>query len=499
MMGFMKAFSLSKVSPRFWPIFGFAGLFVVMITLIVYRFWSWPGGLTAAEISAATTAGNLHPLHLTMEQVVNLPFTILQWLSIKVLGLSTFAIRLPAVVLAVLSVAGFVLITQRWFSKRYGAAAIISGLFVASMPAFLLLARSGTGTISVIFLMILVIASASEAIRCREPSVEHGKFAKYWATFCELALGLALVGLMYVPGGVYFVIGFVVLGLLHPKVRALSLRVRSWRSFVLLAVVPLILLSPLVWALASREGWDIAKALLDLNVTWSLESLKTVGLDIVNWRIGFNGLMLTPILGIAMAIVALVGLWRLARDFFSARTYLVLGLLVASLAMAASNPAFSYYLIVPLAFLLLIGAATLIDEWFTRFPRNPYARWLGTGLLAIVVSFATWSNVDQLRTSVDYNASVASAYSHEFSAVEKYISSHKDQTMQLVVAANEVDFYTILARDHTNVSVTTADSIKDDDNISTIVLTSSQHTLDGTPQYIMTSSFKENSVLARVY
>lgn len=498
----MSKFLSRKISSRFWAALGFAALAILVFTLLIYKFWNFPNGLSDAEIASATLAGNLDVKNFAAGGVVNLPWLLLQKLSIKIFGLSAFSLRLPAVMVAILAVAGVILIAYRAFAKKFGrTVAVVAGLLFATLPTFLLLARTGAAPIFTLFLLILIVAAAAEitTLDVGQPS------AKIRALVWKIVLGAALALVIYAPGGIYFAGAFVLVGLLHPKVRLMLVRVRLWKMAIG-AAVGLVILSPLILAIVAEIGRGdgaIWRSLLDIPAQWSAANFG-VALGIIGgWTPGFRGGILTPIANVALIILALVGLWRLAKSIFAARTYLIFSLLIVAFGLAFVDPAQSFLLILLLILLATVGVAALVDDWFSRFPRNPYARGLAVALLGALFVGVAWTNVGATVWALNYNRAAVYAYDQEFSAVARYAAQNNSPKIQLVVANSQRDFYAILARENPKLTVVSSDVFAKNPSPAAdaklLILNSAKVENPPVPREIITNAQAKNSVLMRIY
>ena len=78
-----------------------------------------PGGLREQEIKSVSQASMLSRQTLEPSMVVNLPYYLLQRLSIFVFGVSEFSIKLPSIALGTLTMLGiFMLIRRSYWQLR---------------------------------------------------------------------------------------------------------------------------------------------------------------------------------------------------------------------------------------------------------------------------------------------------------------------------------------------------------------------------------------------
>ncbi|MCL2038188.1 glycosyltransferase family 39 protein [Candidatus Saccharibacteria bacterium] len=498
---------------------GFGLLAILGLLLAGYRFWLLPNGLSAEEMSVAATAGHLSPLGLvkdygdSLAQLVNLPWVLTEWLSIKVFGFSTFAMRLPAVILMLLAATALIATIWKWSRANIAA---ISGLVILTSVMFMGMARSGTAAAMTTFLISLLVLSPTLLLSIKKTS--------RWTTVLKVLLCLAAAALVYSPGGLYIVVLLFLAGVLHPKTRFLVLRLKPWKLIVAI-VIGLVVLSPLLTGIILQmiDGeFGLLQSLLALNINWSWQNLSVFASAFVSVNSSWANSLLLPIVTIVELVVMILGLIKILTEVASARAYLLLALLLLALVLAAGEPSFIYLLFVPLALLLSIGFATLIRSWYKLFPRNPYARILATVLLAALIGGVALTNVMRYRDAQNYSAAVVYNYDQEFETLRGYLREHEDFSGSLIVEPEQERFYQLLTRKFDKLEIKT--NVEENEKnliildsagiVPEIVLkqNSEQTESEGgesaeeivsrekmLPQKILTNGLSRDSVLVRMY
>ncbi|MCL2280376.1 glycosyltransferase family 39 protein [Candidatus Saccharibacteria bacterium] len=471
---------------------GFGVLFLLLFVVVIWQFWTLPDGLSAGEMTAATAAGHFS-FSKVFSETVNLPWTILEWLSIKILGASTFAFRLPAVILMILSAGGLILLLKKWSRDNI---AVISGFLTVTSVLFISLSRSGTPAVMTTFLVVMILLSALTIIRSIErfgEDNEKNQTRRTWRTLlAKITLSVALALLCYQAAGVYLVAMFVVMGVLHPKTRLIFIKSKLWKIIVG-ALTGLVVMTPLVLGFITG-GLVVVKQWLMVDGTWSWGQLSTNLSTMFGLEIGFVGGFITPVVTLVSLIIVLLGLMKTITDFFSARSYLVLPFLVITLTLAVWRVELVYLLFVPLTLLTAVGIETLVHEWYSLFPRNPYARLLAVVILTALVFGLVWAQLARFSLSQNYDVSVIDSYNQEYSAARTVISQEKD-AVTLVVRPDQQKLYQILQYEFPFLTVTT-ESKKDSRNI---ILDSARINSADIPTKIITNSHSKNAVLLRIY
>ena len=123
--------------------------FTIIAILIGIIVWlgarAIPGELRAAEIHSVLTSSSLSKSSLDPAMIVNFPYHLLQRLSIFAFGATTFAIKLPSLILATLTIIGIFVLTQSWLKRNV---AVITTIALATTTQFLFMAQDGTPAIT---------------------------------------------------------------------------------------------------------------------------------------------------------------------------------------------------------------------------------------------------------------------------------------------------------------------------------------------------------------
>lgn len=461
-----------------------------------YKFWSLPGGLSSIEIESALISGSYSPFDLVtnfannLDVIVNLPWNLLQWISLNIFGLSIFSIRFPAVIFMILSSIGIAMILKRWFRPNI---AMIGGFLTITSVMFLGLSRSGSTASLNILLIVVTLFSVTNIIAQKNSS------------FVDLIYKVAVIAclslLIYTPGGLYVVLGLAIAGLIHPKVRLLLIRVRPWK-IACGVLVGLIVLTPLIISLTIQAMSGSSQILMSLLVSGGQLSIENSSLmlsSLFGLESSFVGGIVVPMITMVGLIILVIGKMNVMLSIASARSYLIISLLTPALALSFWQPDLIYLLFVPSALLISVGLQTIINRWYSLFPRNPYARISAMIPLALLVISLSWTSIYQFINAENYNSKITYNYNYEFPAVFNELHKNNKDSKQttLVVDDSQLEFYKLLEKDFVGLDVSTKPNFDGD---STIVLTSSGvEPKDKSIESIITDWHAENSDLLRVY
>ena len=123
---------------RYRFIIGYIVLGLAFIALIFLLPLISPAGLSDLERQSVVGSYNLHFSSITSGDLVDLPYHILQKLSILLFGLTPYAIKLPSILVGLVLGLLLILLLNRWFKSN--VALLASILTVLSTP-FLYLAN----------------------------------------------------------------------------------------------------------------------------------------------------------------------------------------------------------------------------------------------------------------------------------------------------------------------------------------------------------------------
>lgn len=414
-----------------YSIFGlaFAGLLVIAGLYI-------PGGLSQAETNSVVAAHALSLKSFDPNLIVNLPFHILQRVSLHFFGISPFSIKLPSLILGALSGVGMLLLLQTWFRRNV---AVLTSVLIITTGQFLFIAQNGTPAISSIFLSVWLLVAATMVSRAH-------RFVGAWKV---VLLSLAALSL-YTPLSIYILLALSSAIILHPHLRYLVRQALKARLKVAIAiVVGLIVIAPLVYAIVLHPPI--------LNTLLGIPSEKVaVGAHILQiFKQYFDFLspssstIMTPIYSVGSMILIFLGVLRLLTTNYTARSYIISAWVILLIPILIINPSNTAIAFVPAVLLLAMGVQTLISSWYQLFPRNPYARLAGLIPLVILVGGLLISGVDRYMYGYLYDPLTAENFSNDLSLVNQQLADKKPAL--IVVTPSELPFYQVVAAYHPGV------------------------------------------------
>lgn len=427
---------------RYRYVAGFAIFIGVTLSLVLIRTDLVPAGLSSEEMRSAVSSATFTIAHPLAQSFVDLPYRLLQKLSMSVLGVTEFSIVLPSIVLGIATAVAFLAMVNRWF--RLNVALITSLIFVTS-AAFLSLSRTGFAEIMTTFWLSMLLLTVTNIIH---PQGKTGA----WLLVLVVVLPLSL----YTPLMIYPCIAIAIAGLVHPHVRFTVTHI-SKNQYAIAAAIMIVLLAPLIVSLSSHPLYALDLLGIPqhgLSLQQLADNARTVATSFFTLNHTAIGIIPQPVFGAASFIIIVLGFLKTAQDWYSARSYMLLIWSLLYIPLAIYNPDKLLIALVPGYLFMAIGVETLIREWYKLFPTNPYARIAGLIPLIILLGGIMLSNTAQYFYGYLYGTP-ATHYSEQLSATRTILdrSDNQNAIITTVVKPEEATFYDLLRRDYPRMNV----------------------------------------------
>lgn len=407
-----------------------------------------PGGLSDSEVRSALLSEGLSPtglFNLQPDELIYLPYRLLQAASIALFGFSTFAIKLPSIVLGFFSALGILYLLNLWYKRNV---AIVAAMIAVTTNQFLLTSQAGQAGVTYILLTTLILIAASLVAR-------RTTYAHLWVIGGFMLAAISL----YMPLNIYVLVALVVTAMVHPHARHLLKHESSKPIIAIGLALFLLIISPLV--VGSINEPEVLRILAGIpeNFNNVIGNAKELFRQYGQVYAPYSGEVLIPIYGIGILAFVALGVYRMLSTKYTTKSYIMSFWLVLLLPLVFLNPEFISITFLPVVLLIALGVDYLIWSWYRLFPRNPYARVFGLIPLAILVGGQVVSSVDRYAYGFHYDASVYRNYSFDLRILSRELDTYdKGETVHLVVSDDNKAFYEAYAR-HQNfvksVTVTT--------------------------------------------
>lgn len=419
---------------RWRYIFGYGLIGLLLVGIFIFIGFFLPGGLSATEMAAAVQSASLSFSDPTTLTIVNVPYYAFQSLIFNLFGISIFTIKLPSLILALLSAVGLIFLLRRWFKPNI---AVLASIIAITTSQFLFIAQQGTPAILYVFWPIVLLLLGTQVTRGK-------KLQFLWKILFVISAALSL----YTPLSVYPLIAIALATILHPHLRN-AVRKLPKSRLLFVSVLFVLLLAPLIYGIVLNP--QLGLTLLGVPTVWPPdigENILTVLRQYFLFWEPSVGVLMTPVFGLGSAILIALGMYRIVRTRDTTRSYLVIIWMVCLIPVLLLNPLFTSVTFVPSILMLAAGLTSLIGYWYRLFPLNPYARIVGLIPLIVLVLALSLSGLARYIYGYHYNPTQAALFSKDLALLPK-------NTTELIVSNDERDFYEAVAKYRTELSIVT--------------------------------------------
>jgi 4-amino-4-deoxy-L-arabinose transferase-like glycosyltransferase len=485
---------------RYRHLIGYAMLVLATVGLLLLFITRIPNGLSTGEEASALASSQIvfDQNFLDNTHTVDLPYHLVQWTSLKLFGLGAIGVRLPSLIFGALSMLFMLLLLRRWLQENV---AISWGILIASSSWFLMLGRSGTPEVMVVFWTSLILLLATLVS-------QQSRGYQTWRGLSIVAIGLSF----YTPLMAYLFAASALAAAFQPHLRYV-IRYAEKTSISLGLLLFMAILVPLGWNVwrdpsIIHQLLAIPQALpgplLFFKDIWS------AGGALINPFHASYGSLITPLLSIPMITLATIGLIRTFVDYHSVRSYVLLLWLAVLTPVIGLNPDRLNVMFVPIMLLGAIGMQSLFRYWYDLFPRNPYARIFGLLPLLLLMGSMVSLNYQRYFMGIAYAQSSAVLYNADPLLLHDTLSAkaYRDQRIILITSPERKPLYEIDQAVAKNIQVVTpshfasnptANNIIVDISIESQLSGTQRATLPTTTSSLLVNDRKGDSLRFRVY
>ena len=422
---------------------GFAVIVLILVALLSLVIFLTPGGISKPEMDSAVTSSQtsvmdfLHPAG----SIVNLPYHLLQRLSIDIFGVTTVSIKLASILMGIVSLVALYGVVRLWFKRNVG---IITTLLSTTSGLFLLSLQNGDTLITPIFWSSLVLFFGAMLAR---PS----RLKLLWVAGLFVSAALSL----YTPFQIYLLVALFATGLIHPHARYIVLN-QSKLVLGIGAAFFAILIAPI--AVEAFRHPSVGFTLLGWPDTISLQSVWEHAKRYIDVYNTSSSTVLRPAYGLGILLLSALGIYRMFTAKYTAKSYILTIWGICLLPFFFLNQSTITASFVPVMLLMGQGIDFLIASWYRLFPLNPYARVAGLLPLAVLVLGVGLSGVERFAYGYHYNPQAASSYTHDLRLLGKTLKD-TDGDVTLLVTSKNKPFYELYAAKSSH-HITVTDSVE---------------------------------------
>lgn len=394
---------------RYRFIIGYIALMVAFFGLLSFLPSIAPGGISQAEMDSVVAADNIHPNFISSGNVINLPYYLIQKASISLFGMSLYSIKLPSIIIAVFTGLFVILLLNRWFKSDV---AIVGSILTTLSTAFLFLAGSGTPTIMIVFWLAVILWLGSKIV---------GNTHTHPMLVISFVLCLALS--MYTPHLIYVSIAIAIAGISHPHLRFALKQLKLYQLIIsilvfVLAVAPLVL-----GCVFNHHLLRVLFFMSDFGINTYINNVSDAFAPFFSFSLAYDSIYLAPLFGLATIVLVIFGALASIGKLFTSRNTVVSLLIIFAIVISGLNQDIAISIIIPIAILSAAGLESVIDKWHSLFPENPYAHFIGTTPVVIVVLMIVISGLSHFIFGYRYTPRVAKNFSNDISIIQDNLES----------------------------------------------------------------------------
>lgn len=418
---------------------GYGLVTLLLVGLLVFAGLYTPGGLSTAEMDSVVQTASINITDISSLAVTNLPYHLLRTVSFDLFGVSEFSIKLPSIILGLLSAIGLILLLRRWFRPRV---AVLASIIAITTGQFLFIAQDGTPSILFLVWSVWLLLIGTLIAKKAKPKL-------LWQILFFITASLSL----YTPLSIYALIALALATILHPHLRFIF-RQLSKPRLIIAFVLGAFIAAPLIIGIIRSP--ELGLTLLGVPDTWPsiLDNVETLVHQYLEFGTGSTTTLMTPVFGLGSMLIIGFGIVKLFRTRDSTQSYLIIIWLLCLIPVLVSNPGFTSITFLPLVLLLATGLESLLGYWYQLFPVNPYARLAGLIPLIILVGTLVASGLERYVYGYHYDPLTVSNFSQDLSLLPK-------STSHLVVSSSERAFYDVVATHRPGLTVHDAASGSD--------------------------------------
>lgn len=464
-------------------VFGYVAIAVIFFALLLILPNLIPQGLSSQEMQSVIASHQItlpsfkSPFELGFS-VVDLPYHLLQKLSLQLFGFNTYAIKLPSAIIAVFTSLLIVVLLNRWFKSNV---AIVGSAFTLLSSAFLFLASSGTPAIMYVFYLTLLVWAGAKAFASPTPSL------------AVLSLLGATLGLMlYTPQLSLLIVGLASAVFLRPDLLNIF---KAWPTKLKCALV----FSFLFFALPLLAAGFFRPTLFydlvfppKLNFHAFITNIASAFAPFFSFSLAYDSIYLAPLFGLATVALVFVGIIASSTLVFSTRNSVISLLVIFAIIASGFNPLVAISIVLPIAILTTTGFEYILNRWHSLFPTNVYAHFIGTVPVVILVSMISISGFAHFLAGYNYTPRVVKNFNTDLSLINAHLN--KGSLLFLSKTNPDYPFFALLAS-YQNFHVISALRDLPQDATELSVLTKTKADLTAEPDFDRLQDFRLKKLL----
>jgi hypothetical protein len=443
-------------------------MILLLFTVLLFSGFVMPAGLSVQEMQSASESIHTPMLALNGEEarhLINLPYHLLQKVSIYVFGVTNLGIKLPSLVLAFISIVALYNLLRLWFRKNTG---ILTSIIATCSALFIFYAQLGTPDISYIFWPAILLSSTSML-------AYSTKLVPLWIIISAVAGALSL----YTPLLIFLILTLAFTSLLHPHARFIIFK-QSWTVLALAAFIFTSLLVPIMIGIANSPQIIFSLLGLDNLKSITANELWTNSAPYMQLYDPFIADIVVPAYSVVVLLLIIIGAMQLITTKYTAKSYILsilFSFFLIGLVLGILPPAFTF---IPAMVLVTYALNYIISSWYNLFPLNPYARVAGLIPIFVLITGICLSEFGRYSYGISHSPPISSVFNQDLELLHRYLSKSSNEKLAILPATNETQFYKDVAERTKNKSGNRPVIITNPQEIASIA---SAYTIIVAPEY----------------
>jgi len=386
-----------------------------------------PNGLSEAEMQSAASSYALQFNSISRGDIVDLPYRVLQKLSIMTFGLTVYAVKLPSIVIGAFLGGLLILLLNRWFKTNV---ALLASILAVLSSSFLYLAGNGTPLIMIVFWPTLLLWLGSKIQGVTKPK----------PLYC-FVFAFALLASIFTPYMLYLAAFIVLFAFLHPHLR---FTIKTLPTLPLILTIFIIIMGLAAAVMAAVINPEIiAKLLLapDFSFPHFFDNIKAAFLPFFAWNTTLESTFLSPFIGLASVALAIIGLLSTSKGFFASRNSIAICLVIFTIFLSGLNPEAAILILIPMAILIAHGLRYILAKWYDLFPDNPYARISAVFPIGLFLGIMIMGDLTHFLYGYLYIPAVADKFTNDIQLINDNLENN---TTIYITNGITYNFYQIL-------------------------------------------------------
>ena len=411
------------------------GLGYVVLAFIFFALLSFlptvaPGGIGQGEMDSAIASSELNRHFIADGDIINLPYHIIQKVSLHFLGLNLFAIKLPSIIIAVMAGFFIILLLNRWFKNDV---AVIGSALTTLSTAFLFLAGNGTPLIMYVFWLALILWLGSKIV---------GNDRVHPLLVISFFLSLALSA--YTPHLLYVAFAIAAAGIIHPHLR-FALKQLTFPQLVLSFGIFILAISPLVIGCILRpENIQTLLFTPKFSIGAIVQNISNAFAPFFSFSLVYDSIFLAPLFGLATVTLVIIGILASVGKMYMSRNSVVSLLAIYAIFLSGLNGDVAITVIIPIAILTAAGFESIVEKWYSLFPENPYAHLFGIIPMVVIIAMIVGSGLSHFVYGYHYAPRVANNFNNDLTIITNNVN--KETPILITSDTENGEFYSLLKK-----------------------------------------------------